>query len=111
MPPRSNDPQTGDAASRDAVVQHKLTELKKAYDQLHTQKITTEANIKNLENTLEKLRATAVENYGTSDLQELQRLLEERRRENEAQVAAYEEHVREITTRLAAIEEPEAESN
>ena len=49
-------------------MQQKLEALKKEYADLHTQKITTEANIKNLEDNLAKLRAAAEKDYGTSDI-------------------------------------------
>ena len=97
-------------SSRDAVVQQKLETLKKEYAALHTQKITTEANIKNLEDNLAKLRTAAEKDYGTSDLDKLREILETRRRENEAKVLQYEQHVQEIKAKLAAIEEPQSES-
>ena len=59
--------------SRDTVVQQKLETLKKEYADLHTQKITTEANIKNLEDNLAKLRTAAEKEYGTSDLDKLRK--------------------------------------
>ncbi len=109
MPQLKNDAPTGQAPSRDAVVQHKLETLKKEYNDLHTKKITTEANIRNLEENLGKLRATAEKEYGTSDLEELKRELEKRRRENEASVAQYEQHIREVKENLTAIEATPAE--
>ncbi len=95
--------------SRDAVVQQKLEALKKEYADLHTKKITTEANIKNLEDNLAKLRATAEKEYGTSDIDQLKEILEKRRRENEAKVTQYEQHIREIKENLTAIEADQAE--
>jgi Skp family chaperone for outer membrane proteins len=109
MPKLKNDTRTGEVPSRDEAVQQKLEALRKDYADLHTKKITTEANIKNLEDNLARLRATAEKEYGTSDLEELQRILETRRRENETQVAQYEQHVREIKENLAAIETTPAE--
>jgi ribosomal protein L29 len=108
MPKPKNDTKSEEVSSQDAGVQKKLEELKKEYAQLHTQKITTEANIKNLEENLARLRATAEKDYGTSDLEELQRILEARRRDNEVKVAQYEQHVREIKENLAAIEATQA---
>jgi bacterioferritin (cytochrome b1) len=96
-------------SARDAAVQQKLETLKKEYDGLHRQKITTEADIKNLEKSLEKLKATAQENYGTSDIAKLREILENRRSENEDRVAQYEEHINEIKGNLADIEKTQAE--
>lgn len=96
-------------SARDAAVQQKLETLKKEYDSLHRQKITTEADLKNLEKSLEKLKATAQENYGTSDIAKLREILENRRSENEDRVAQYEEHINEIKGNLADIEKTPAE--
>lgn len=104
------EPAAAKLSSQDAAVQEKLEVLKKEYNALHTQKITTEANIKNLEENLARLRAAAEKEFGTSDLQALQQILEDRRRENEARVAQYEQHIREIKSNLAAIEAPPGES-
>jgi chromosome segregation ATPase len=106
--------ETGAGANspRDQAVQEKLEVLKKDYRELDTRKIQTETNIRTLEDDLQRLRDQAEKNYGTSDLAELQRLLEERRRENEALVAAYEEHIQAIKERLAEIDrQPEQEEH
>ncbi len=93
-----------DVSLRDKAVQEKLEGLKKEYRELDTRRIQTETNIKNLEKELQRLREQAEKNYGSSDLEELKRLLEERRRENERLVHEYEEHIRGIKDRLAAID-------
>ncbi len=102
----------GADSPRDQAVQEKLEVLKKDYRELDTRKIQTETNIRTLEDDLQRLRDQAQKNYGTSDLDELQRLLEERRRENEGLVAAYEEHIQGIKDRLAEIDrQPEPEDD
>ena len=111
MPKPKAEPVAAGLSSRDAAVQEKLEALKKEYTALHTQKITTEANIKNLEEQLARLRAAAEQEFGTSDLAALQQILEERRRENEARVARYEQHIQEIKTNLAAIDTAAAEAS
>ncbi len=110
MPKPKADAAPAGLSARDATVQEKLEALKKEYSALHTQKITTEANIKNLEEQLARLQATAEKEFGTSDLAALQQILEERRRENEARVAQYEQHIQEIKGSLAAIETPPEEA-
>jgi hypothetical protein len=101
---------TAEAISpRDQAVQEKLEILKKDYRELDTRKITTEANITNLEEELERLREQAQKNYSTSDLEELKRLLEERRQENERLVAEYEVHIQGIKDRLAEIDNQPAQ--
>jgi chromosome segregation ATPase len=94
---------------RDQAVQEKLEVLKRDYRDLDTRKIQTETNIRNLEEELQRLREQAQKNYGTSDLEELKRLLEERRQENERLVAEYEVHIKGIKDRLAAIDRQPAQ--
>lgn len=109
MPKLKNDAKPSISPSRDAEVQQKLETLRQEYNVLHTKKITTDANIKNLEENLSRLRASAEQEYGTSDLEKLREILETRRQENEMKVAQYEQHVKEIKEKLAAIEEPQSE--
>lgn len=103
---KGEEPKADATSPRDQVVQEKLEELKKDYKTLDTKKITTEANIKTLEDELKKLREQAQKTYGTSDLEELKNLLENRRQENERLVAEYEQHIQGIKDRLAKIESP-----
>jgi hypothetical protein len=109
MPKLKNDAKPSISPSRDAEVQQKLETLRQEYNVLHTKKITTDANIKNLEKNLDRLRASAEQEYGTSDLEKLREILETRRQENEMKVAQYEQHVKEIKEKLTAIEEPQSE--
>jgi DNA repair exonuclease SbcCD ATPase subunit len=109
MPKLKNDAKPSISPSRDAEVQQKLETLRQEYNVLHTKKITTDANIKNLEKNLDRLRASAEQEYGTSDLEKLREILETRRQENEMKVAQYEQHVKEIKEKLATIEEPQSE--
>ena len=85
---------------------HNQLNLAQSIKTLDTKKITTEANIKTLEDELKKLREQAQKTYGTSDLEELKNLLENRRQENERLVAEYEQHIQGIKDRLAKIESP-----
>jgi len=103
------EPAAGTVSPRDQAVQERLEILKKDYKDLDTRKITTEANIKTLEQELERLREQAQKNYGTSDLGELERLLEERRQENERLVTEYEAHIQGIKNRLDEIDSQSAQ--
>lgn len=98
------EPKADAISPRDKAVQEKLETLKGDYKELETKKIQTETNIKTLEAELERLRKQAQENYGTSDLEELKKLLEKRRKENETMVAEYDQHIQGIKERLAEIE-------
>jgi DNA anti-recombination protein RmuC len=96
--------QTGKVAPRDQQVENKLLELREEYRKLHEKKIATERDRQNLEERLRELREQAERDYGTSDLEQLRQLLEQRRQENERMVTDYEQHVREINERLGEIE-------
>jgi hypothetical protein len=96
--------QPGKAVPRDQQIENKLVELREEYRKLHERKIATERDRQNLEGRLKELRQQAEQEYGTSDIEQLRELLEERRRENERMVAEYEQHVREINERLGEIE-------
>ncbi len=92
------------SADRDRTVQLKLEQLKEEYGKLHELKIATAQNKKNLEAQLEVLRQKAEKEYGTSDVNQLRELLEQRRRDNERMVREYEEHIVSIKEKLESIE-------
>jgi hypothetical protein len=96
--------QTNKTSPRDQQVESKLIELREEYRKLHEKKIATEQDRKNLEARLRELQEQAEREYGTSDIERLRQLLEQRRQENERMVAEYEEHVRGINERLGEIE-------
>lgn len=100
------EPKADAISPQDKAVQEKLEGLKGDYKKLETKRIQTETNIKTLEAELEKLQEQAQKSYGTSDLEELKKLLEKRRQENETLVAEYEQHIQGIKERLAEIENP-----
>jgi hypothetical protein len=107
---KGQEPKADTISPQDQAVQKKLEALKGDYKELETKKIQTEANIKTLEAELKKLREQAQKSYGTSDLEELKKLLQKRRQENETLVAEYEQHIQGIQERLGEIEgSPESE--
>ncbi|NLI80753.1 MAG: hypothetical protein GX443_03585 [Deltaproteobacteria bacterium] len=95
----------------DQKLQERLAELREEYNRLHEKKIATERDRQNLEERLKELREQAEREYGTSDLEELRRLLDERRRENERMVAEYQQHVESIRARLREIEKTGSEES
>jgi chromosome segregation ATPase len=103
---KGQQPKADAISQQDKAVQDKLESLKVDYKELETKKIQTETNIQTLEAELEKLREQAQQTYGTSDLEELKKLLEKRRQENEQLVDGYEQHIQGIKERLAEIENP-----
>lgn len=92
-------------SAQDAEVQQKLEQLKSEYSRLNEQRIATDRDKKNLEEQLRALRDKALRDYGTSDIEELRKLLEERRRENEQMVEEYRAHIMKIKEDLQEIEE------
>jgi cell division protein FtsB len=98
----SNSNQAG--AERDTRVEQELNGLRKQYELLRDRKVRTEQDVANLTEQLEVLKAQAEAEYGTSDMKELQALLEQKRQQNEELVAKYREHIDTIQTDLAAVE-------
>lgn len=92
---------------RDMLVQQKLEQLRIEYGKLHEQKIATDRDRKNLEEQLRILREKAEREYGTSDIEQLKALLEQRRLENDRMVEEYEKHIEGIKQGLAAVEKGE----
>jgi hypothetical protein len=97
----------GGLSARDQAVQERLQELRKHHQSLHERKIATEQDRKNLEQRLQELRTQAEREYGTSDIDQLHRLLEERRQENERMVREYQQHIDDIQKRLIEIDSGE----
>lgn len=78
--------------------------LRKRFDKLRDQRTTAQANLKSAEDTLAKLKAEALEKYGSDDPAELQRQLDDLRAENERKRAEYQEHLDGIDGALKALE-------
>lgn len=89
---------------RDKAVRTKLEKLRDEFETLKERRIETETTRRDLEQRLKELKAKAEQTYGTSDLDELKALLEQRRQENEKMVAEYEAHIEGIKEQLAEIE-------
>ncbi|BDQ37849.1 hypothetical protein SYK_22090 [Pseudodesulfovibrio nedwellii] len=98
----NNPNQTG--TSRDSAVEQELNELRRHYEQLRDRKVRTEQDVANLTSQLETLKQQAMAEYGTSDIKELQSLLEEKRLQNEDVVTKYRLHIQQIQADLADVE-------
>jgi chromosome segregation ATPase len=98
----SNPNQTG--TNRDSQVEQELNTLRRQYEQLRDRKVRTEEAVAQLSNQLETLKQQAEAEYGTSNLKELQQLLEEKRKQNEEVVAKYREHIQQVQADLAQVE-------
>lgn len=81
-----------------------IEELQARYQQLHTRKIQAETSLQHAQQQLEALQAEAREKYGTDDLAELRKKLEQMKAENEARRKAYQAQLDRIEGDLAAVE-------
>ncbi|NDV18181.1 hypothetical protein GO013_01945 [Pseudodesulfovibrio sp. JC047] len=90
--------------TRDSRVEQELKELRDDYQHLWERKVRTEQDVDTLTTQLETLKQQALAEYGTSDINELQTLLEEKRQQNEKVVADYREHIQQIQTELEQVE-------
>lgn len=79
--------------------------LRERHQRLAEERVRAEQNLRNLREQLDALKTEARERYGTDDLEKLRTQLAEMRAENERRRAAYQQHLDEVETRLAEIEQ------
>ncbi len=82
-----------------------IEQLKKRFDEFNTQKIQVETKLKSAEQTLNQLKAEAMEEHGSDDMKTLTAKLKTIKKENEAKRAGYEKLLDKIESDLAGIEE------
>ncbi|AGW13639.1 hypothetical protein [Megalodesulfovibrio gigas] len=90
---------------RDTALDQELGKLRNKFEQLKEDKVRTEEQLASIEQQLGALEKQALEEYGVSDPEALQQLLDARRAENERRVAAYREHIAGVQAGLAAAEQ------
>lgn len=81
-----------------------IEELRDRFEHLKEQRTTAQANLRNVEEQLEKLKAQAREKYGTDDLAKLEKELERMRADNERKRTEYQAHLDGIDEKLGALE-------
>jgi hypothetical protein len=81
-----------------------LEQLRKRHTELDRAKAKAEANLKTALDSLELLKAEARRLFGTDDLPELRRKLEEMRKSNQQKLTEYQQHLQQIETSLAEVE-------
>jgi hypothetical protein len=79
--------------------------LKQRHRKLNEEKIKAETNELRAREELEKLRAEAKQKYGTDDLEELKRKLEEMKQQNLQKRRDYQAHLDSIQAKLAEVEQ------
>jgi hypothetical protein len=93
----------------DAALERELARLREDYETLKEQKVRTEQDLANVERQLAELERQAEAEYGSSDPERLQALLEEQRAKNRALVADYAAHIAGIRQDLTALEDADQE--
>ncbi len=78
--------------------------LKKLHARIDQDRRNAQAHLSAAQGQLDELRAAARRDYGTDELPELRKRLEEIRAENERKRAEYQAHLEEIQGKLADVE-------
>lgn len=84
----------------DEEIIKELETLRAEYAKLDKKRIETATQLKSREDQLRELKEKAIREYGTNDLNELKKLLEEWRAENERKVSQYKQHIEQIKKSL-----------
>jgi hypothetical protein len=84
--------------------QQGIEELQQRYQTLNEKRITAEANLENAQNRLNDLKKDARAKYGTDDIEQLQRMLQEMRAENERKRSSYQQELDRIEDALQEVE-------
>ncbi len=87
-----------------------IEELQSRYTDLNTRKIQAETNLKNAQKQLKTLKQQAKKEYGTDDVKELRKQLDELKIENERKREDYQKSLDEIEQKLAKVDEEYAAS-
>lgn len=90
--------------------QEEIETLKARYDALNKKKIQAETNQEAAERRLKELKAQALHDYGTDNLDALKQKLDELKTENERKRAEYQAHLEEIESKLATVEQQHKET-
>lgn len=92
------------------VVPQDIEELRQRHKELEKQKITAEANLNTSKDRLDELKKQAREQYGTDDLEKLQKQLEEMKSDNRRKCSEYQQHLDDIERDLKKVEEQHTEA-
>lgn len=89
--------------SADAI--QTIEQLQTRYNKFNKHKIVVETDRKHALDQLAKLKANALEQFGSDDLEQLQKTLEKMKSDNEMKRAKYQRDLDSIEQKLADIEE------
>ena len=82
-----------------------IDELRERYEELNSKRIVFQTKRDSALEQLNELKASALEQYGTDDVDQLQKKLEELKKENEVKRKKYQESLDEIEVKLDEIQE------
>jgi uncharacterized protein (DUF342 family) len=82
-----------------------MDQLRARYEELSKRKTICETNLKNANDTLEDLKAQARQQYGTDDLDALERRLAEMKQENQRLQEEYRASLEAIEAGLEAVDQ------
>ncbi len=82
-----------------------IAELRTRYDQLNEQKIKIQTQCETVKERLDELKRSALEQFGTDDVQQLKKQLDKLNKENESKRVKYEKDLNAITDALNQIDE------
>lgn len=91
---------TNDAESADRTFER----LNETYAELKSEKDGLAGQIKQLEESLKTLKKDLKDQHGTDDLGKLQKLLEEKEKDNAKKSEQYEKHLVDLQEKLASLE-------
>jgi chromosome segregation ATPase len=81
-----------------------IDELRRRYDDLNNKRVAAETRLDQTQKALEQLKTEAQEQWGTSDLAELQKKLAKQQADNDSLRQSYEASLAQIETSLKEIE-------
>ena len=87
-----------------------IEELTQQYNKLNDAKVRAETNLENASAELKRLQQEAVEQFGTSDIAELQKQLDEAEALDRRQREEYRQHLRQIEDQLNQVEKQTGEN-
>lgn len=100
----SDSTSSSDATPSAADQNARFVTQQQRYQKLHERKIRVETEKKSIDQQLASLKASAIEQFGSDDVEELKAMLAKTRRENEQKIADYEKHLDSIDAKLGEID-------
>ena len=92
------------ASDKKADGRQPIEVLQQRFQSLNTRKIQSETNLENAKKELERLQREAREKYGTDDVDELRKKLEQMKSDNEEKRRNYQADLDRIESELSEIE-------